>query len=351
MGDCKSSYHQEVKLPLRNTWTCFTVAGLVALAVPTLSACDGSKNSTSKAGATKVAMLLRSQGGATYFKQVAEGAKQAADKMHIDLTVTFTDSVDQQMSAVTAAINDGAKGLIVTIQDPTIGPKIAEKAAAAKVSLLATPDSFSDSAGDPVPVVELDGKKVGTDVGNEMGSLYQNDGWSSRPRHQVKIASIDLPKVATCNDRTVAAQHAFLATVIDFEEADIVHIAYDGSEADGGRAMSDGLPSQQGVVDWMVWSCNDEGVVGAIKALSRAGYGPDRVIGVGIGANLACDQWRSGPASAYRAAVVLDPKDNGKVAVNTMADHLTSGVALPATTLFSGNVVTRSANLAGLPCH
>lgn len=319
----------------------------VLLAALAGTACSSAGES---GGRPKVAFLLRSQGGTTYFQQVADGAKEQAARLGVDLTVQFTDSSDQQLSAVDAAIAAGAKGLIVTVQDPAIGPAIATKAKAANVSLLASPDSFNDASGAAVPVVTLDGRKVGADVGTEMAALYRASGWSPAAGRTVRVASIDLPKVSTCNDRTEGARDAFQAAVPGFDKADILHFDYDGTLNSANDTMSAALNNHRDVTDWLVWSCNDEGVVGAIKALANAGVGADRTIGVGVGANLACDQWKGGQVGAYRAAIALDPKDNGRIAVRTMYRHLTGGGPLPATTIFTGKLVLPTAKLQDLPC-
>lgn len=325
-------------------------AAAVALTIAATAACsDGGGDGTSN-DKLKVAFLLRSQGGTTYFQQVADGAREEAARLGIDLTVQFTDSSDQQLSAVDTALAAGAKGLIVTVQDPAIGPAIANKAKAANASLLASPDSFNDAAGKPVPVVALDGRKVGNDVGGEMARLYKESGWAADAGQKVRVASIDLPKVTTCNDRTDGAREAFMTATPGFDQANILHFDYDGTLNSGNDTMSAALNNHRDVNRWLVWSCNDEGVVGAIKALANAGIGADRVIGVGVGANLACDQWKAGGTSAYKSAIALDPKDNGRVAVSAMHKHLTTKEPLPEVTLFSGELVGPDAKPEDLPC-
>lgn len=311
------------------------------------AACGDTGDGAGSGEGSTVTFLLRSQGGTTYFQQVAEGARAEAKRLGLDLTVQFTDSSDQQLSAADTAIASGADGLIVTIQDPALGPAIATKAASAGIPLLASPDSFDDSSGNPVPVVALDGKKVGSDVGTETARLFEESGWAQAG---VRVASVDLPKVTTCNDRTKGAEEAFLAARPEFDAAAILHVDYDGTLNSANDTMSAAVNNHRDVERWIVWSCNDEGVVGAIKALANAGIGADRVIGVGLGANLACDQWKAGADSAFRSAIALDPKDNGRVAVETMNEHLTSGKALPEVTLFTGELVGPDTRPEELPC-
>lgn len=301
---------------------------------------------TDTGSATSVTFLLRSQGGTTYFQQVADGARAEAQRLGLDLAVQFTDSSDQQLSAADTAIAAGADGLIVTIQDPAIGPAIAAKASAAGIPLLASPDSFDDAAGDPVPVVALDGEQVGADVGAEAARLHQDSGWDPAG---VRVVSVELPGVSTCMDRTDGALAAFADAEPGLAES-VLRVEYDGTLNSANDTVSAALNNHRDVRHWIVWSCNDEGVVGAITALANAGMGADRVIGVGLGANLACDQWAAGGASAYRSAVALDPRDNGRIAVATLHRHLTGGEPLPAVTLFTGELVGPDTAAGELPC-
>lgn len=297
----------------------------------------------------KMALLLRSQGGTTYFQQVAKGARAEAKKLGADLTVQFTNSSDEQLSAVDAVISSGAKGIIVTIQDPSIGPSVATKAKNGDVALLASSDPFDDAAGKAVPVVTLDAKKVGGDVGAEVAAQYEKAGWA-KDGGTIKVASIELPKVSTCMDRTDAARAAFLKATPGFKKSDIVKLSYDGTLNSANDTMSSALNNHRDVDRWLVWSCNDEGVVGALTALTNGGIDADGLLGVGLGANLACDQWDKGKGTGLVSAVALDPADNGRMSVRAMHNLLAKDKALPPVTIFPGELVTPDTPRAELPC-
>lgn len=312
----------------------------------TVAACSSSKSGGGKDSKPKLGLILRNQGGTSYFQDVAAGAKAEARAKGIDLSVQFTDSTDQQLSAVDTMINSGIKGLIITIQDPSIGPAVATKAANAKVALLASDDSFKDSTGKAIPVVTLDGKKVGTDVGTEAAKLFASLNWSTTGPKFAAV-SIELPSVSTCNDRTRGAKSAF-ASAAGINESNIIKADYDGTLNNSITTMGAVITGHRDVKRWVVWSCNDEGVAGAIKALANAGVPASNIIGVGLGANLACDQFPK--HTGFRAAVALDPKVNGKVDVDTILGQLVDGKAMPPTTIFPGSLVDPSTPPAQLPC-
>jgi L-arabinose transport system substrate-binding protein len=317
----------------------------------TESGTDAETTTTEPAESTpKIGFLIRFQGGTTYFEDMAAGAEAEAEALGIDLTVQFTDSSDEQLSALDTMIASGVDGVIITIQDPALGGTVVTKATDAGIALLASPDPFEGPDGEPVPVVTIDAKALGTDVGTDAARLYEESGWAEDTNSVVRVASIELPSLGTCNDRTDSATAAFEAGAPDFDPAAIVHLDYDGTLNSALDNMAAAVTNNSDATHWVIWSCNDEGVVGAIQALQNAGFAPDQLIGVGLGANLACDQWSSGEPSAYRSAIALRAQDNGAVAVRVMYEHLTDGVEFPAESIFPGVLVTPDTPEDELPC-
>ena len=326
----------------------------VLAAVTALTACgsddDSSEPAATAAAATssaaqpgkglKLAYVSRSQGGTSYFVDEANGMKEAARKLGASMTVQFTNSADEQVAAVDTLIGRGIDGLIITIQDPKIGPAVASKAKAANVPLLATDNVFNGADSKPVPVVEVDGKGLGTAVGKAAADYYKQLSFPDDGAG-VKIASVELPTLQTCNDRTQGAAEAFLQAVPGFPKQNVVKVEYDGTMDKELNAMTATLQKQRSATRWLTWSCNDEGVVGVLKALGNTGHSIDKTIGVGLGGELNCQVWDGGKPTAYRASIALEPANEGRIAVETMVKALSSKSDLPATTNFPGKLVTK----------
>jgi L-arabinose transport system substrate-binding protein len=314
-----------------------------------ISACsddEGGKGGDSKAdGGLKLALVLRNQGGTTFFQDVAAGAKAKADELGADLTVQFTDSTDEQLAAIDTLIAQGIDGLIVTAQDSSIGPTIATKAKSANILLLASSDVFKDADGDDVPVVTIDAPQGGTDVGELAASTVQDAGWTADGA--TKALSVDLPSLETCNERTDNAKAAFNGKT-DLADSDIVDVEYDGTLEDALDTVSTALNNYRDVTRWVVWSCNDEGVVGALQAMANAGLAPADLIGIGLGANLACDQFEKD--TGYRAAIKFDAREHGAIDVETMVTALEGKTDLPPVTMFPGVPVDPETPAHELPC-
>lgn len=307
-------------------------------------------NTSAVAEDIEIGYVVDRRGGTTYFEEMAAGAEAEADSLGASLTVQFTESSDEQLSALDTMIAAGVDGIIITIQDPALGGTVVTKTKDAGIALLASPDQFNGPDGEAVPVVTIDAQEIGTDVGTEAANLFKESGWAEDPNAVIRVASIELPSLQTCNDRTDSAGAAFEAGVPDFDPAAIVHLDYDGTLNSALDTMAAAVTNNRDATHWVIWSCNDEGVVGAIQAFQNAGYGPDQLIGVGLGANMACDQWSSGEPSGYRSAIALRAQDNGAIAVRVMYEHLTEGAELPATSIFPGVLVNPETPEDELPC-
>lgn len=321
-------------------------------AVVSLAACgaddngggaDGEGDTTQR---VTLGLIQRKQGGTSYFQDVAAGARAEAKANGVELKVQFTDSTDAQLSAVDSMLSSGVDGLIIGIQDPSIGPAVATKASNAGVPLLASADAFKDAQGKDVPVVTLDAKKIGQQVGDLLGEQFDALKWSDAGEATAAV-SVQLPALDTCNDRTQTAASTFLAAS-GLPESSLVEVDYDGTLNNALTNMAAAINTHSDVQRWVVWSCNDEGVVGALKALANAGVSPDDVLGVGLGANLACDQFPKD--TGFRAAVALDPKLNGKMNVDTILAEIVDGEKMPPTTMFPGKPVDPSTPASDLPC-
>ncbi|MFD8600353.1 sugar ABC transporter substrate-binding protein, partial [Kitasatospora sp. NPDC059646] len=92
-------------------------------------------------------------------------------------------------------------------------------------------------------------------------------------------------------------------------------------------------------------------VQGAVTALQNAGVGPDDIDGVGLGAYLACKNWQSGKPSGMKAALFINGKDVGALAVQTMYDRLKNGKEMPAEAFAPTRMVDASDwQAAGVSC-
>ena len=97
-------------------------------------------------------------------------------------------------------------------------------------------------------------------------------------------------------------------------EANIFPVPYTGEALSAQDAAGPIITANPDVTNWVVFGCNDEGVLGTLNALATAGVNPDNIIGVGLGAYEACKPWAAEQPSGFKAALFISGLDVGKTA-------------------------------------
>ena len=253
---------------------------------------------------------------------------------------TFDAKLDPNLgiTLVEDAISAGAQGIAITVPDQTIGPAIAQLAADAGVVLIATDDSIMDAEGNPVPFVGFNGTDMGTKVGEAAAELLAESGWLDDAGLKVGVLSVEVQTLSVCNDRTNAEKAAMLAAGVP--EANIFPVPYTGEALSAQDAAGPIITANPDVTNWIVFGCNDEGVLGTLNALATAGISSDNVIGVGLGAYEACRPWAADQDSGFKAALFISGLDVGATAAQVLYDAVVEGIEPPVETYAPTSIVT-----------
>jgi L-arabinose transport system substrate-binding protein len=241
------------------------------------------------------------------------------------------------VSLVNDAISAGAAGIAITVPDQTIGPAISDAAAAAGVALVATDDSIVDSAGNPVPFVGFSGPDMGAKVGAEAARLLTEGGWLEDESVVLGVLSTEVPTLSVCEDRTNAAKQAMLDVGVPAES--IFQVQYTGEAPDAQDKAGPVITAHPDVTHWVVFACNDEGVLAVLNALATQGVSPDNIIGVGLGAYEACKFWAAGQPSGFKAALYISGLDVGAAAAEVLYNNIVNGEPLPEFTIAPTSIV------------
>lgn len=266
------------------------------------------------AGAAKAA----EEGGAQFVSQDVQ--------FDADLTITTLDTM----------IGDGVDGIAIVVPDRALGPVVAARAAEAGVPLIAVDDDIQTENGDPVPYVGLNAFAIGENVGKELANFYKAAGWD---KSSVGIVSIEDRKADTCMQRNGGAEKALLANS-DLTEDQIVRAAYDNTMVNSIDVMTTTLTANPQYEHWIFYSCNDDGVLGAARAMENSGYPADAGIGIGIDGSRACDAFGNGRASAFKGTMWLNSGNHGRDAVNLLLAAIKDGKDLPMATYSDPEFIT-----------
>jgi L-arabinose transport system substrate-binding protein len=324
------------------------VAALAA-AIALIAGCGSDDESTGGAAASdggganaedlKFAYLTK-QGDVPYFVEQVQAAKDTAEQLGVELvTQDLRLDTNLALSAMDTLISQGVDGIAIVVPDQAVGPAVIEKARQADIPLVAVDDTIEDRDGQPAPYIGLDNGAVGGQAGEAVAQLYAEAAWKDDTA-SVGIASVELKDLDVCNQRTEGAKEKFFAANPGFPKDQVVSVPYDGSTNAAIDAMSTVITANQEYDHWLVWSCNDAGVQGAVRALERAGVKAGDVIGVGLDGSLACDEFKRGE-SGFQASLYLDPKNEGKAAVQALHDFQVDGKALPEQLYFPGTYIDR----------
>ncbi|MFK0190812.1 substrate-binding domain-containing protein [Kitasatospora sp. NPDC090308] len=305
-----------------------------------LTGCSTGKESTSSAGSVapvngKISLTyLQKQGDQEYFIGEADGAKAKAAELGIDLkVVNLGNDANKTISEVQSAIAQKSNGLIIVVPDPAVGPQVVQTAKDAKVALLTSDDQICATGPDPsscdkaglIARIGFSGQQMGGEVGKRAAEEFKKAGWSAA---DTRIVSAWKQDVTVCGDRVGAADAAFAAAA--GAQVQKIDVATDNTPTGAQDKIAATVTANAGVKHWIVWGCNDENVQGGVTALANAGFKADDVIGVGLGAYLACKDWQSAAPTGMKAALFINGKDVGALAVQTMYDKLKNGKDFPA---------------------
>ncbi|MEU8518811.1 substrate-binding domain-containing protein [Streptomyces sp. NBC_01216] len=275
---------------------------------------------------------LQKQGDQEYFVGEAAGAKAKAAELGVDLkVVNLGNDANKTISEVQAAIAQKTDGIIVVVPDPAVGPQVVQAAKDAKVALLTSDDQICTNGPDPsacakedlVPRIGFSGEQMGGEVGKRAAEEFRKAGWNPAETRTISAWKQD---VTVCGDRVKAAKETFSAAVQGVRNIDV---ATDNTPTGAQDKIAATVTANPTVKNWVIWGCNDENVQGGVTAMENAGIGSDRVIGVGLGAYLACKNWDGGKPSGMKAALFINGKDVGALAVQTMYDKIKNAKAFP----------------------
>ena len=339
----------------------FTVLSLLIIASMILIACGGATAPTEAPAAKEEAPAAAAPTEAPAAEEAAPAEdapllvvinKSADQQYFIDLQNSFVDTANSAgaeakkfdakldpslgVSLVNDAISAGAKGIAITVPDQTIGPAISQAAADAGVVLIATDDGIVDADGNPVPFVGFDGKDMGKKVGEAAAELLTASGWLDDAGKKVGVLSVEVQTLSVCNDRTDNEKAAVIAAGVP--EDQVFAVPYTGESLSAQDAAGPIITANPDVTNWVVFGCNDEGVLGTLNALATTGYSPDDIIGVGLGAYEACKFWAADQPSGFKAGLFISGLDVGNTAATVLYDAVVNGVE-PAENSFAPTTI------------
>jgi L-arabinose transport system substrate-binding protein len=333
------------------TMACLATAASLALAACGDDSSSGGGSADSGSGEQPLLVTINKLGTTGYMIDLARGFRaQAAESDVRSREINVELDSERTLTELRSAIASGARGIAITVPDQKLGPAVIRIAEQAGVPLVATNDTIDDADGRAAPFIGFDNARMGELVGADAARRLNEAGWVEDGR-SVGVLSVEVQTLSVCQDRTDAATEQMLANVPGLERGDIFHVPYDGSSDAALRAVPGGITAHPDVDHWVVYACSDDGVTGALRALGQADVSTDDIIGVGLGAYLACPEWKSGRETGLKSALYLDGADVGGMAVRALKTAVEEGTPLPANEFAPVEMVDPDTyRAAGLKC-
>ena len=158
------------------------------------------------------------------------------------------------------------------------------------------------------------------------------------PDYGLLILTMDT--VSSCVPRAEGEYDKFTEACPDFGKEKIFKADYDGTTDKGNVAATSVFTAHPEIKKWLVTGANEEGTIGAVRALESAGLDANATV-VGLGAYMAKDEWNNKGAdgTCMKAAAYFSSDSVGAGSVNVLYD-VVSGKEVPMETAVDAVIVT-----------
>lgn len=221
-------------------------------------------------------------------------------------------SPDKYMTALDSAIANNVDILIVCPPDQQLSQITVQRCEEAGIKVMADDDGLIDKNGVHIaPALELDAYVVGSGQGDWLAKYVMKHKLDSDISKTAYLA-LTMEQVSSTKPRSEGAIDTFLKVNSSFPKEKVIKADYDGTSDKAFNVAAATITANPLVKTWLVTAPNDEGALGATRALEQAGLDKNAVV-VGIGGYLAVDEFKK-DFSCFMATAYIDPILDGTIA-------------------------------------
>lgn len=229
-------------------------------------------------------------------------------------------SPEEYLKAIDNAIANKAKGIVTCIPDQTMSQAVVDKCAEANIPIVAADDALQTDSGDKIaPWVGINAYVIGQANGDWLVDYAKENNLVEDEECGLLILTMDT--VSSCVPRAEGEYDNFTAGCPEFSTDRIFKADYDGTTDKGNTAASSVITAHPEIKKWLVTGANEEGTIGAVRALESAGLDADACV-VGLGAYMAKDEWNNKGAdgTCMKAAAYFSSDSVGAGSVEVLYD-------------------------------
>lgn len=231
-------------------------------------------------------------GDQTWFIDEGAAAQKAVEEAGGEfIYVDAKMNPEEYLKAIDNAIANKASGIVTCIPDQTMSQAAVDKAEEACIPIVAADDALQDADGNKLaPWVGINAYAIG-EANGEWLANYAIDN-ELVGKEDVGLLLMTMDTVSSCVPRAEGELAKFTELCPDFSEDNIFKADYDGTTDKGNTAAAAVITANPQIKTWLVTGANEEGCIGAARALESAGLDADACV-VGLGAYMAKDEWNN----------------------------------------------------------
>jgi L-arabinose transport system substrate-binding protein len=279
-------------------------------------------------------------GDQTWFIDEGEAAEKAVkDAGGEFIYVDAKMNPEEYLKAIDNAIANNASGIITCIPDQTMSQAVITKCEEANIPVVAADDALQDGSGNKLaPWVGINAYVIGEANGEWLANYAKENGLTDK--EDVGLLLMTMDTVSSCVPRAEGEYDKFTELVPEFAKDKIFKADYDGTSDKGNVAASAVITAHPEIKTWLVTGANEEGCIGAVRALESAGLDKDACV-VGLGAYMAKDEWNAKGAdgTCMKASAYFSAESVGQGSVDVLLD-LINGKEVEQETAVDAVVVT-----------
>ena len=294
------------------------ILALVLAAMMLIGGCAMAEAAHDKNGDGKLVVYgIYKSGDQEWFLNEGEAARKTVEETGGEYFYVDVALEDQKMlDAIDQAYANGADGIVTCTPDQTMSQNVVDKCAEYGIAVVAADDALEMNGEKIAPWVGIAGYDIGSSCAQWLCDYIEQNNLADDPECGVLIMTMST--VSSCVPRTDGEYAVLSQRFLQFEEGGRLFYAdYDGTTEKGNVNAAAIITGNPQITKWMVMGANEEGIIGAVRALETAGVDANSAC-VGMGAYMAAEEYEKG--SCLRAAPYFSDVAIGTYSVNTLFD-------------------------------
>ena len=257
-------------------------------------------------------------GDQTWFLDEGAAAKAAAEAAGYEFNyVDVQLSAESYLKAIDNAIANGAAGIVTCPPDQTLSEAVVEKLTDANIPVVAADDALQKADGTKIaPWVGINAYKIGATNGEWIANYAIANDLVNNEEVGMLILTIDT--VSSCVPRAEGEHDKFMELCPDFDESRIFYADYDGTTDKGNTVSAAIFTAHPEIKTWLVTGANEEGCIGACRALESAGLDANACV-VGLGGYMAKDEFKK-DSTPMKGSTYFSSEDVGAGSIAVLLD-------------------------------